>query len=197
MGRRHLPRTRGALGIPEDRKVILIVGRLSREKDHVTLLEAVARLRPAIAPHLVIVGDGPEKPRIAERVSQLGLGENMSPSPASGNSAEPWYGIADVAVLSSLSEGSPNALLEAMATNVPVVATAVGGVPEIVTDEESALLIQPGDPATMSAAILRILTQPELASRLKERSYQLIVERHEPAARMRKLVAIYRSLAHL
>ena len=185
---------RASMGIPADRKVILIVGRLSREKDHVTLLEAVARLRPAVTPHLVIVGDGPEKPRIAERVRQLDLGDYVTFT-GQQDSAEPWYGIADVAVLSSLSEGSPNALLEAMATHVPVVATAVGGIPEIVTHEESALLIQPGDPAAMSAALLRILTQPELASRLKERSYQLIVERHEPAARMRKLVAIYRSLA--
>jgi glycosyltransferase involved in cell wall biosynthesis len=185
---------RAGMGIPADRRIILIVGRLSREKDHVTLLEAVARLRPALTPHVVIVGDGPEKPRIAERVSQLQLGDYVTFT-GQQNSAEPWYGIADVAVLSSLSEGSPNALLEAMATRVPVVATAVGGVPEIVTHEESALLIQPGDPAAMSTAIARILTDPALASRLSQRSRELIEERHQPAARMRRLVSIYRSLA--
>src|SRR5271157_264182 len=107
-------------------------------------------------------------------------------------SAEPYYGVADVAVLSSLSEGSPNALLEAMATNVPVVATAVGGVPEIVTNEESALLIQPGDAGSMSAAMLRLLTDAGLAERLTSRSRELILERHEPVARMRKLIEIYR-----
>ena len=193
-------RLRGDAGIPAGRKVILIVGRLSREKDHLTLLEAVHRLRPAITPHLIIVGDGPEKQRIDEKIRQLELTGFVTLT-GHQSSAEPWYGLADVAVLSSLSEGSPNALLEAMATNVPVVATAVGGVPEIVTDEESALLVKPGDAAAMSAAIARILsepqlgTEPKLAARLAKRSHELIVERHTPEARVRRLVAIYRGLS--
>lgn len=184
---------RARTGIAPERKVILIVGRLSREKDHLTLLEAVHRLRAVVSPHLVIVGEGPERFRIEERVRRLGLGEFVTLT-GHQSSAEPWYGVADVAVLSSLSEGSPNALLEAMAAGVPVVATAVGGVPEIVTNEESALLIRPGDAAGMSAAIGRVLTEPGLAERLKKRSHELIRERHEPEARTRRLVSIYRSL---
>jgi glycosyltransferase involved in cell wall biosynthesis len=184
---------RARAGIPSDRKVILIVGRLSREKDHLTLLEAVGRLRATLAPQLVIVGDGPEKARIEQRAGRLGMSDYVTFT-GHQSSAEQWYGIADVAVLSSLSEGSPNALLEAMATGVPAVATAVGGVPEIATDDESALLIRPGDPVAMSAAISRILTEPGLADRLKKRSRELILERHEPEARTRKLVSIYRSL---
>lgn len=180
--------------IPAGRKVILIVGRLSREKDHLTLLEAVNRLRPAITPHLIIVGDGPERQRIDDNISQLEFGDFVTLT-GHQSSAEPWYGLADVAVLSSLSEGSPNALLEAMATSVPVVATAVGGVPEIVTDEESALLVKPGDAAAMSAAIARILNEPKLAARLTQRSHELILERHTPEARVRRLVAIYRGLS--
>ena len=187
---------RAGMGIADGVKVVLIVGRLSREKDHLTLLEAIHRLRATIMPHLVIVGEGPERPRIEERVRHLGLGEYVTFT-GQRSSAEPWYGIADVAVLSSLSEGSPNALLEAMATRVPVVATAVGGVVEIVAHEESALLVDPGDPGGMSAAIARLLTEPGLADRLTKRSRELILERHEPASRTRKLVAIYRSLADL
>jgi glycosyltransferase involved in cell wall biosynthesis len=185
---------RAEAGIPAGRKVILIVGRLSREKDHLTLLEAVHRLRPAITPHLIIVGDGPEKQRIDEKIRQLDLTGFVTLT-GHQSSAEPWYGLADVAVLSSLSEGSPNALLEAMATNVPVVATAVGGVPEIVTDEESALLVKPGDATAMSAAIARILNEPKLATRLAKRSHELILARHTPEARVRRLVAIYRGLS--
>src|SRR5579863_3456313 len=184
---------RARTGIAPDRKIILIVGRLSREKDHLTLLEAVNRLRSTVTPHLVIVGEGPERHRIEERVRHLALGEHVTFT-GQQSSAEPWYGIADVAVLSSLSEGSPNALLEAMATRVPVVATAVGGVPEMVAHEESALLIHPGDPVSMSAAMARVLTEPELARRLTARSYELILERHEPEERIRQLVSIYRSL---
>lgn len=185
---------RARMGIAPDRKVILIVGRLSREKDHLTLLEAVNRLRSTVTPHLVIVGEGPERPRIEERVRHLELGDYVTFT-GQQSSAEPWYGIADVAVLSSLSEGSPNALLEAMATRVPVVATAVGGVPEIVAHEESALLIEPGDPVSMSAAMARLLTEPELAQRLTARGYELILDRHQPEARTRQLVEIYRALA--
>jgi glycosyltransferase involved in cell wall biosynthesis len=187
-------RLRAEAGIPAERKVILIVGRLSREKDHLTLLDAVNRLRPAIAPRLIIVGDGPERPRIELKIRQLGL-ESFVTLTGQQSCAEPWYGLADVAVLSSLSEGSPNALLEAMATNVPVVATAVGGVPEIVTNEESALLVKPGDSEALSAAMARILNEPKLATRLANRSHELILERHTPEARGNKLIAIYRTLA--
>jgi glycosyltransferase involved in cell wall biosynthesis len=185
---------RSAMKIPDGRKIILIVGRLSREKDHVTLLEAVSRLPSSMTPHVVIIGEGHEKPRVEERMRQLGLQENVT---FTGHqpSAEPWYGIADIAVLSSLSEGSPNALLEAMATSVPVVATNVGGVPEIVRDEESALLVAPGDAAAMSDALLRILSDAGLADRLAKRGRALIQERHDPDARVRRLVSIYRSLA--
>jgi glycosyltransferase involved in cell wall biosynthesis len=192
----NVARLRAGAGIAPGTKVILIVGRLSREKDHLTLLEAVSRLLPSIAPHLVIVGDGPERAKIESCVHRLGL-EACVTLAGQQSSAEPWYGIADVAVLSSLSEGSPNALLEAMATSVPVVATAVGGVPEIVTHEESALLIRPGDPMAMSAALIRVLADPELAKRLTTRSRELILECHQPAARTRKLVSIYRALAEL
>jgi glycosyltransferase involved in cell wall biosynthesis len=179
------------LGIPPQRKVILIVGRLSREKDHLTLLEAVKRLGSA-DPHLIIVGEGPERPRIENQVRLLDLAERVTFT-GQQNSAEPYYGIADVAVLSSLSEGSPNALLEAMASGVPVVATSVGGIPEIVSDNESALLVRPGDVAGMSAAMERLLINQDLAGRLMERSRELIRLRHAPEARMRKLGEIYES----
>jgi glycosyltransferase involved in cell wall biosynthesis len=184
---------RAQAGIPADRKVILIVGRLSREKDHLTLLEAVSGLRSGIEPHLLIVGDGPERARIEERARQLQMQDHVTLT-GQQPSAEPWYGIADVAVLSSLSEGSPNALLEAMSAGVPVVATRVGGIPEIVTDQESALLVQPGRTAEMEGAMRRLLTEPGFAESLTRRSQELIRRNHTPDGRMRRLVAIYRSM---
>jgi glycosyltransferase involved in cell wall biosynthesis len=186
---------RERMKIPGDAKVVVIVGRLSREKDHLTLLEAISRLPPAHNPHLTIIGEGPERARIEDAVRRLGLQDHVILT-GQQPSAEPWYGIADVAVLSSLSEGSPNALLEAMAAGVPSVATRVGGVPEIVADEESALLVAPGDPVAMSAAIFRLLTEPDLAEKLVSRSRELIVEHHQPEARTRKLVEIYRAAAN-
>ncbi|MCU1337776.1 MAG: glycosyl transferase, group 1 [Bryobacterales bacterium] len=184
---------RAKMGIAADRNVILIVGRLSREKDHLTLLDAVASLRPELRPHLIIVGEGPERPRIEERIRSLSLTNSVTLT-GQQESAEPYYGIAQVAVLSSLSEGSPNALLEAMAAGVPVVATRVGGIPEIVTDGESALLVEPGDIAGMSSSIARLLEDEGFARQVVGHARGRIVEHHAPEARVRRLLDIYAGL---
>ena len=178
--------------ITPEKRMILIVGRLSSEKDHGTLLEAMRNLQANA--HLLIVGDGPERPRIEAAIRALGL-EGSVTLTGQVPSAEPYYGIADVCVLSSLSEGSPNALLEAMAAGVPVVATAVGGVPEMVTHGESALLIQPGDCQAMTSAIAALLSDADLARKLAARAREVVLERHAPEARTRRLVEIYGQLA--
>jgi glycosyltransferase involved in cell wall biosynthesis len=185
---------RAALGIAPDRNIILIVGRLSREKDHVTLLRAVHRFPPNLNPHLLVVGEGPERGRIEQEIRQLGLAKNVTLT-GHQRSAEPYYRIANLAVLSSRSEGSPNALLEAMAAGVPVVATSVGGIPEIVTHQESAWLVSPGDPGGMAAAMAKLLTDQALAQRFVERGRTLVLEKHSPAARAKRLAEIYRSVA--
>ena len=186
---------REKLGIPASRKVVLIVGRLSKEKDHLTLIRALSRLQSRVDPHLLIVGEGPNRSSIEQEIARLGLAGHVT---LTGHqpSAEPYYRIADLAVLSSLSEGSPNALLEAMAAGVPAVATAVGGIPEIVRDGESALLVQPSDLEGMSAAMARLLIdEPGRASELAERSRTLVRDRHDPEGRVRTLIGIYRSVA--
>ncbi len=181
-------------GIAPDRNVILIVGRLSREKDHLTLLHAVHQLPASCNPHLLLVGEGPERAAIEDQIQRLQLTDRVT---LTGHqpSAEPFYRIANVAVLSSLSEGSPNALLEAMAANVPVVATPVGGIPEIVTHQESALLVEPGDVSTMSTAIQNLIESAGLAQQLVSRSRELIRQRHTPEARIHRLSEIYRAVA--
>ncbi|MDE3195007.1 MAG: glycosyltransferase [Acidobacteriota bacterium] len=189
---------RRQLGIPAGRKVILIVGRLSREKDHLCLLRA---MRPLIAsksadtaPHLVTVGEGPERRRIENAAAELGIADHVTLA-GQQPTAEPFYRISDLAVLSSLSEGSPNALLEAMAAGVPVVATAVGGIPEIVSDGESALLVKASDSDAMHRAIDRVLFgEAGLGVSMAGRARDLIRRRHTPEARMRRLVAIYREV---
>jgi glycosyltransferase involved in cell wall biosynthesis len=184
---------RAKMGIGTDRNVILIVGRLSREKDHLTLLEAVARLPSDLHPYLVIVGEGPERLRIEQRIRSLNLASSVTLT-GQQESAEPYYGIAQVAVLSSLSEGSPNALLEAMAAGVPVVATRVGGIPEIVSHGESALLIEPGDIAAMKGSLATLLRDSVVAQNLVEHARQWVLNYHSPEARVAKLVDIYARL---
>jgi glycosyltransferase involved in cell wall biosynthesis len=183
---------RTSLGISDRKKVILIVGRLSREKDHLTLLDAVRDLPEAT--HLVIVGEGPERARIEQHVRSSGRQDSVT-LVGQVPSAEPYYAMADVAVLSSLSEGSPNALLEAMAAGIPVVATAVGGIPEIVTNEESALLVPPANRQAMTAAIARVLDSEDLAARLVSRARELVEAHHSPEERARSICRIYRNLS--
>lgn len=188
---------RTRLGISSDAKVILLVGRFSREKDHMTLLAAVAKLRREgnlPQAHLLLVGDGPERSRIEQAIASHGL-EKAVTLTGQVPSAEPYYGVADAAVLSSLSEGSPNALLEAMAVGVPVVATGVGGIPEIVSDGESALLIAPGDCDAMARALERVLAGSDLAAKLVTESSRIIRSRHTPEARTLRLIEIYRAVS--
>jgi len=181
-------------GIAEGRRVAIAAGRLSREKDHVTLLRAMAALPTRDAWHLLIVGEGPERSRIEQEIARLKLGQSVTLT-GQQNSTERLYAIADIAVLPSVTEGSSNALLEAMAAGVPVAATAVGGTPEIVTNEESALLVKPGDEAGMSSAVERLIRDEALGKRLAERARELVRSRHAPEARAKKLAAIYRGLA--
>jgi glycosyltransferase involved in cell wall biosynthesis len=174
----------------------LIVGRLSREKDHFSLLRAFGQLagahggEGAANAHLLIVGEGPERARIEAAIQHLGL-RGLVTLTGQVPSAEPYYGIADLAVLSSLSEGSPNALLEAMSARVPVAATAVGGIPEIVSDRESALLVPPRNPEALCQAMRELLANEALARGLAAHAGELLLPRHTLEARTRSLVGIY------
>ena len=94
----------------------------------------------------------------------------------------------------SHSEGSPYVLLEAMAARLPIVATAVGGVPEIAKDEESALLVPARDPQAMSKAIVRVLIDSELASKLTRNALTQIATHHSPDIQTRSLIDVYFSV---
>ena len=181
------------LGIPAFRKIVLIVGRLSREKDHLTLLDAFRRIPKQLEPHLIIVGEGPERSRITKKITDSALGDCVTIT-GQQDSAEAYYGIADVAVLSSLSEGSPNALLEAMASGVPTVATRVGGIPEIVEHGESAFLVNTRDPVSLSDAITRLLADQSLSDRMSQCAAERVEKYHAPQVRTRRLAEIYREV---
>ena len=183
---------REQLGVAKEQRVILAIGRLSKEKAHADLIAAFNQLRNtnrATDYRLVIVGDGPERAsleaaaRAAEPARIVFTG--------AVNDVQPFYALADVFVLSSHSEGSPNVLLEAMAAGVPVVATRAGGVPEIVSDEQSALLVPVNDPARLAEAIERLLNDRALATRLTREAEYLSSTKHEPEHYVHSLAKIY------
>jgi len=181
---------RTRLGLPERAQVILCVGRFSPEKGHLDLLRAVAMLNQAHPFRLVLVGDGAERSSLEREIVRLGLQGRVI---LAGHQPDvnAYYAMADVLALPSHSEGSPNVLLEAMAAGLPVVATAVGGVPEIVTHEESALLVDERSPEKYRAALARLLTDEQLRKRLAASALQA-TERFTPEAYVSGILEIYR-----
>lgn len=184
---------RSRLGIAPGERVVLTVGRLSFEKAHTDLVTAISRLPPQVSPRLIIVGEGPERGRIEQTIRDLGLGARVTLA-GFVRDPRPYYGAADIVALSSLTEGSPNALLEAMTAGVPVVATAVGGIPEIVEDSESALLVPSRQPEALASALAATLADPEAARRRAANARSLIESRHSPQARVLFLAKLYRDL---
>lgn len=175
------------LGIAPDEQVLLAVGRMSHEKRHVDLLEAYQGLRrEGLRVRLILVGDGPERGRLQAAADPYVIFTGQVRDTA------PYYAVADLMALPSLTEGSPNVLLESMAARIPVVATRVGGVPEIVSDGESALLVPACDTASLGAAIREVLQNTEKRTRLVEEARAVIEARHTPDARANALIALYR-----
>lgn len=181
---------RASLGIPVGQKVILSVGRLSKEKDQASLVEAMNELRDSFSPYLLILGEGPEQKTIVERVRALGLTSRVILM-GQQNHIQPFYALADVVVISSRSEGSPNVLLEALAAGVPLVTTAVGGITEMVKDGEHALIVPYGDKRQMASSIERILADTDMSRSLVERGKTLVRTRFSPAERVRTLAEMY------
>ena len=140
---------RRSLGISPEEYVVLAAGRLSREKGHsdlVTAFKYLTKQQPDTPICLVLAGDGPERHRIEAMTKSLD-GNHRVLLPGHVSDLRGYYAMADLMVLPSHTEGSPNVLLEAMAAGLPIVATKVGGVPEIVCHGQSAILVKPRNPA--------------------------------------------------
>lgn len=175
-------------------KLILAVGRLSPEKGHKDLLEAVRLLssRQAGLPfRLVLVGDGPERANLERIAQDL---EDRVVLAGHTSDVRPYYGAADLLVLPSHSEGSPNVLLEAMAAGLPILGTAVGGVPEIVEDGRTALLAPPHDPEALANGIKHLLEEPERTASLGQAAAEHVRAHYSPAARAAVLCGIYEEI---
>ncbi|MDJ0869898.1 MAG: glycosyltransferase [Myxococcota bacterium] len=166
-GRRE---ARARLDLPRDDLLIGAVAQLRRVKRLERLLEALAQLPDA---HLALVGDGPERPALAARAAALGLtgrvhfaGECRDP--------RPWLASFDVFALASDHEGLPNAVLEAMACGLPVVATDVGGVGEAVRDGETGLLVARDDTGALRAALAALLGDAARRERLGRAGHERV-----------------------
>jgi glycosyltransferase involved in cell wall biosynthesis len=152
------------------------VGRLSIEKGVTHLVDALAEVTAKQTEvRLLIVGEGEQRANLQAQVESLGLQQAVAFLGERAD-ARQIIGALDLLVLPSLTEGLPNVVLEAFAYKRPVVATAVGGVPELVKDGETGWLVPPRDPRALAQAILDALSNPEEARRRAENAYKHLLE---------------------
>jgi len=157
---------RAALGVPPSSPLVLSIGRFVPEKGHRHLLEAAARVeRTKPDAHWVLVGAGELEARLRRQARGLGL-ESRVHFAGWREDVPDVLAVSDVFVLPSESEGFGRVVVEAMAMAHPVVATAVGGVPEVIRDGETGILVPPSDPAALADAVRSLLDDPARASRL-------------------------------
>ncbi|MDM4018840.1 glycosyltransferase [Roseiconus lacunae] len=177
--------------VPEESFVIGAVGRLSPEKGFDVLIHCVDQLvRRGRNVHLLIAGEGPERETLRSQIESLGLQNSIT---LLGQISEmiPLFSSLDTFVLSSYREGLPNVVLEAMAMKVPVVSTRVAGIPHLITDEQSGLLIDAGSVEQLTRALERVLDSPELRESMASNGRQVIEREFDFANRMRRVVGIY------
>ena len=156
------PAPRRPVPVPPGPLVIGAVGRLHRHKGFDVLLHALAAL-PDV--HLVLIGDGPERPALEQLVGDLRLGRRVTMLGWSDDASGQLRSF-DILAVPSRSEGLPLVLLEGMFAGVPIVATTVGGVPDAVEDGRSALLVPPDDVAALTSALRRLSAEEPLRRRL-------------------------------
>jgi glycosyltransferase involved in cell wall biosynthesis len=173
------------LGLPENARVILSIGRFSTEKAQIDLLRAFASMKTPDT-RLILVGDGVDRGKLENAAAGLGIA-GQTIFAGQRRDVWPFFHLAEIFVLPSLSEGSPNVLLEAMTARVPIVATAGGGVPETAEHESSALLVPPRAPEKLAEAMRRLLDSQELSARLSVNAFARVNREFSPRAYYERL----------
>jgi glycosyltransferase involved in cell wall biosynthesis len=178
-------------GLDRERILVGAVGRLQPEKGfHVLIESAASLLDQGLDFDLAIAGDGPERTTLQALIQTRGYAGRIRLLGHCSRTIE-LYQAMDVFVLSSLREGLPNVLLEAMALQVPVVATTVGGVPRLVQHEVSGLRVPCGEPEALAAAMKTLLGDAALRLKLAAAGRRTIEEQFSFAQRMRRIRGIY------
>jgi glycosyltransferase involved in cell wall biosynthesis len=183
-------RLRSALGLPPGARLVGTVGRLVPVKDHATLFAALAAVPGA---HLAVLGDGELRSTLEYLAGQLGIADRT-------HFTGWWLDIPsaladlDVVVLSSRNEGTPVALIEALAAGRPVVATDVGGVRSVIQHDETGWLCRAGDAPALARLVERALAEPVVAARLAREGRRRVTERFGRARMLADHLALYHEL---
>lgn len=181
---------RRALGLPEVGFLICAVGRLSPEKGHRHLLQAVPALLTRIPQlHLLLLGEGQERRCLEQQTRTSGIEKHVS-FVGFKTDVRPWIQACDLLVNPSLSEGTPNVVLEAMALGTPVIATRVGGLPDLIENLISGVLVPPGDSTALAAAIHASFASPAERLRLAQNAQKRLFQ-YSPERQTQRLKELY------
>jgi glycosyltransferase involved in cell wall biosynthesis len=186
--------TRRLLGIPPDRFVVGWIGRMTGVKRTDDVLLAVKRLRDGgVDAVLCMVGDGPDRDAVERRAHELGI---VRDSFFLGYQDEvaPFYAAFDALILPSANEGTPVSAIEALAGGRPVVATRVGGVPDVVRDGVDGFLVEPGDVDAMADRLAALAADADLRRRMGEAGSADVHQRYSVERLLDDVDALYREL---
>ena len=179
-----------------DDPTLLFLGSIAEKKGVFDLLEAVADLRaryPRL--RLVLAGVGEAQARVKERARALGISEQVElPGWIDASARDAWLAKADVFVLPSYYEGLPMSVLEAMAAGLPVIASDVGGIPEVIQDGVDGLLVAPGAVPALVRAIAKLLAQPALRESMGKAAQRKVARHYASERVMERIDAVYREI---
>lgn len=185
---------RKELNLDSNHLLLGSVGRLSNQKDPITMIEAfcivIKRFPNA---HLTLVGDGELRDEILIKIDQLQLNGRVH---LTGNKNDPWkiYHSLDLFIMSSIYEGLGRSITEALSCGVPVVCTSVEGVPEIVRDNETGILVPPKDPGALATGIIKSLNDMDNARKMAEEGRKFVNENFDVKKMVDDIDTLYDTL---
>jgi glycosyltransferase involved in cell wall biosynthesis len=183
---------RNHLGLKEDGFIIAGMGRLVKGKGYEVLLKSLAELAPSDRPTLLLAGDGGERQKLEDLATELGIAQQVK-FLGFQSDVRPilWASDIFVHVPTTFPEGTPNAILEAMAAGLPVIATPVGGIPEVVRDGENGLLVPPNDHKALAEAILKLRQNESLRVELGKQAQKWVQEHHDARQLPERVIQVY------
>jgi glycosyltransferase involved in cell wall biosynthesis len=192
-----LDKTRKRFRLSRNGKLVGTIGRLSKEKGVHYLLKAGSEI---IAKYpdvkILIIGEGPERQNLETLAKQLHISKNVIFCGFQENVTE-FYPLIDIVVLPSVTEGLPIVLLEALAYSKPIVATRVGGIPEVITNDKTGILVEPQNPSQLAEGIIRVLENSEDANRMASEGRKLVEEHFNSKDLSKKIEKIYQEVLGL
>lgn len=190
----HQTAVRTALNIPPHAQLLTTVAVLRQPKGIQHMLEAMPHLLTAVPhAHYLIVGDGDYRPALEAQVTQLALGERVHFAGQRRDVAD-LLAASDLFVLPTLTDALPTVLMEAMALRLPLLATAVGGVPEMVENGRNGLLVPPGNANQLAAAAIDLLQNADKRREMGENGRWLVEQKFNIQRQAAELAALYRTL---